>query len=119
MQYSFKCPACDHVLTVDAQNDDEAVQKLMAAGGEHLSSMHPGMPMDPGMEGMVRSQMQKGVGTPPVQAMPNPEPPASMGAMPSAESQPTTDATATPTAMGTPETTGGGDNSGQGGQGTV
>lgn len=59
MKYSFKCPGCGHVLDVEAGNDDEAVDKLMVAGGEHMKETHPGMPADPNMLNMVREQMQK------------------------------------------------------------
>ena len=57
--YTFKCPACGHVLDVDSNNDDEAVDKLMAAGGEHMKQTHTNMPADPNMPNMVRKQMQK------------------------------------------------------------
>lgn len=59
MKYTFKCPACVHVLDVEANNDDSAVDKLMAAGGEHMKENHPDMPSDPNMPNMVREQMQK------------------------------------------------------------
>ena len=33
MKYSFKCPApCNYEIKVDAQTDDDAVNKIMAAG---------------------------------------------------------------------------------------
>ena len=33
MTYSLTCPApCDHEIRVDAENDDEAVNKLLTAG---------------------------------------------------------------------------------------
>lgn len=59
MTYTFKCPACDHTLDVEANNDNEAVDKLMAAGGEHMKEVHPDMPADSNMPNMVREQMQK------------------------------------------------------------
>lgn len=59
LKYAFKCPACGHVLDVEADNDGQAVDKLMAAGEEHMKEVHPGMPMDPNMPKMVREQMQK------------------------------------------------------------
>ena len=59
MKYTFKCPACGHVLDVEADNDNGAVDKLMAAGGEHMKETHPDMPADPNMPNMVREQMQK------------------------------------------------------------
>ncbi|MBI2074204.1 MAG: hypothetical protein HYT83_00025 [Candidatus Levybacteria bacterium] len=59
-KYSFKCPACGHVLTVEAQNKDEAINKLMTDGGEHMKEVHPEMPADPNMENTLREQMKTG-----------------------------------------------------------
>ena len=45
MKYSFKCPApCDYEIKVDAQNDDEAINKFMAAGNVHVKDAHSNMP---------------------------------------------------------------------------
>jgi predicted small metal-binding protein len=42
VKYSFKCPApCNQEIKVDAQNDDEAVNKLMTAGKAHAKEAHP------------------------------------------------------------------------------
>lgn len=59
-KYNFKCPACGAVMSVDAENDNDAVNKLMAKGGEHMKEAHPGIPMDPNMDKMVREQMVRG-----------------------------------------------------------
>lgn len=44
---------------MEANNDNKAVDKLMAAGGEHMKETYPDMPADPNMPNMVREQMQK------------------------------------------------------------
>lgn len=61
MNYSFKCPACDHILTVEAASDNEALEKFMAAGDEHMKAVHadaPAMPENQ-MKEMVRTGMVK------------------------------------------------------------
>jgi predicted small metal-binding protein len=63
VKYSFKCPApCNQEIKVDAQNDDEAVNKLMAAGKAHAKEAHPKMPPMPDeqMKSMLKSGMKKG-----------------------------------------------------------
>ena len=62
MNYSMTCPSpCNQVLRVDAKNDEEAVNKLMAAGKEHLKKSHPEMPPMPeaNMMSMLKSNMKK------------------------------------------------------------
>lgn len=63
MMYSFTCPApgCGHITTVEANTDDDAVDKFMTAGGEHAKTAHPAMPMMPEeqMRQMVRTGMKK------------------------------------------------------------
>lgn len=61
MRDSFKCPACDHTLTVEAATDDEAVDKFMAAGDAHMKEVHADMPAMPEdkMREMVRTGMVK------------------------------------------------------------
>jgi hypothetical protein len=62
MQYSFKCPApCNYEIKVDAQNDDEAVNKLMAAGKVHVKDAHANMPPMPEqkMKDMFKAGMKK------------------------------------------------------------
>lgn len=61
MKYSFKCPACEHVITVDAMSDEEAVNKIMQEGASHMKTVHPDMPVTPDdqMKQMVQSQMKK------------------------------------------------------------
>lgn len=43
MQYSFTCPlqGCNQTLTVEAQTNEEAADKLIAAAKEHLKIAHP------------------------------------------------------------------------------
>jgi len=63
MKYSFKCPApCNHEIKVDAQNDDEAMSKLMAAGKVHVKEAHADMPPMPEkeMKDMLKKGMKKG-----------------------------------------------------------
>jgi hypothetical protein len=63
MNYSFKCPApCNQELKVYAQNDDEAMGKLMAAGKVHIKEVHPNMPPMPEqqMKDMLKKGMKKG-----------------------------------------------------------
>lgn len=61
MKYSFKCPGCGHVISVEAENDDEAIGKLNAQGAIHAKEIHPEMPpmSDEDMTNMVRAGMQK------------------------------------------------------------
>lgn len=60
MKYSFTCPACGHPLTVEAQNDEDAAERLMERGESHMLEMHPESDMsEEEMRGMVRSQMRK------------------------------------------------------------
>ncbi len=63
MKYSFKCPApCNYEIKVDAQNDNEAVDKIMAAGKVHAKSAHPDMPpmSEQKMKDMFKAGMKKG-----------------------------------------------------------
>ncbi|HVN96397.1 MAG TPA: hypothetical protein VMT62_08210 [Syntrophorhabdaceae bacterium] len=63
MNYSFKCPApCSEEIKVDAKNDDEAVDKLMAAGKAHAKEKHPNMPpmSEKQMKDMLKAGMKKG-----------------------------------------------------------
>ena len=62
MKYSFSCPApCNYKINVDAPSDDDAINKIMAAGKVHAKEAHPDMPpmTDEQMKGMVRTAMQK------------------------------------------------------------
>lgn len=66
MKYTFPCPADGFVTTVDAESDDEAVQKLMAAGKVHMADPaylqgHQAAPpvADEEMAQMVRAGMKK------------------------------------------------------------
>jgi predicted small metal-binding protein len=60
MKYSFTCPApCNQELKVDAQNDDEAMGKLMAAGKVHVKEAHPNMPPMP--EQQMKDMLKKGM----------------------------------------------------------
>ncbi len=43
MHYTFACPltGCTEVMTVEAQNDDEALNKLVDTAKGHLAAAHP------------------------------------------------------------------------------
>ena len=63
MKYSFKCPApCNYEIKVDAQNDDEAIGKMMAAGKVHVKDAHADKPPMPEqqMKDMLKKGMKKG-----------------------------------------------------------
>ncbi|MCX5832992.1 MAG: hypothetical protein NTV99_00460 [Deltaproteobacteria bacterium] len=60
MKYSFKCPApCNYEIKVDAQNDDEAMSKMMAAGKVHVKEAHPDKP--PMSEQQFKDILKKGM----------------------------------------------------------
>ena len=63
MKYSFTCPfpGCGHTMTVDAQNDDQAIEKLLVEGDKHGKAVHPNLPQQPleQAQTMVRVGMKK------------------------------------------------------------
>jgi predicted small metal-binding protein len=62
MKYSFQCPApCNYEIKVDAQTDDEAMNKIMAAGQVHAKEAHPDMPSmsEQQMKDMLKAGMKK------------------------------------------------------------
>jgi predicted small metal-binding protein len=63
MKYSFTCAApCNYEIKVDAQTDDEAMTKIIAAGKVHIKEAHPDMPPMPEqqMKDMLKAGMKKG-----------------------------------------------------------
>ena len=63
MKYSFTCPPpCNYEIKIDAQNDDEALKKIMEAGAVHAKKAHPDMPpmTEEKLKNMFRSGMKKG-----------------------------------------------------------
>lgn len=60
MTYSFQCK-CGQTLSVDAENDDEALDKLMGVGADHMAAVHPNDPpmSDEEMKNMLRAGMKK------------------------------------------------------------
>jgi predicted small metal-binding protein len=63
MKYSFQCPApCNYEIKVDAKDDNEAADKIMAAGKAHAKEAHPDMPpmSDKEMKDMFKKGMKKG-----------------------------------------------------------
>ncbi len=61
MEYSVQCPPpCNYEIKVEANNDDEAVGKIMQAGAAHLKESHSEMKIsEEQMRSMVRSNMKK------------------------------------------------------------
>ncbi len=66
MKYTYACPADGFVTTVEAENDDDAVQKFMVAGKAHMADPaylqgHQAAPpvADEEMAQMVRAGMKK------------------------------------------------------------
>lgn len=59
MQYAFGPCTCGQTLTVDADDFEGAVQKMVAAGAAHARDVHPNenMPADQ-MEKNIRSMMK-------------------------------------------------------------
>lgn len=57
MNYTMHCPVdgCTHVMNVDAQTDDEAVAKLIAAGDAHFADA--GHPVDQSMTPEMKEKM--------------------------------------------------------------
>ncbi len=63
MKYSFTCPApCNFEVKVNANNDDEAVDRIIEAGEVHRKQAHPDMPSmtREQLTSVVRSGMKKG-----------------------------------------------------------
>ena len=61
MEYSLQCPSpCNYEIKVEANNDDEAVEKIMRAGAAHVKEAHSDMKIsEEQMRSMVRSNMKK------------------------------------------------------------
>lgn len=60
MKYTYKCPACDAPISVDAASDEEAVDKLMAAGATHGKEKKHDMSMSENqMKEDVKAKMTK------------------------------------------------------------
>jgi hypothetical protein len=59
MKYMMHCPVegCDHMMEVEAMNDEEAVTKLVAAGDAHFAEA--GHPVDQSMTPEMKTQMTK------------------------------------------------------------
>lgn len=60
MTYAFQCQ-CGKTLTVEAENDDAALDQLMTVGADHMAEVHPDAPAmsDEEMKNMLRSGMKK------------------------------------------------------------
>lgn len=57
--YTFQCQ-CSEVLRVEAQDPQEAVEKLLPEGQQHLTNVHPDMRIsDEDFRNMFRAGMQE------------------------------------------------------------
>lgn len=66
MKYSFSCPAsCNYEISVDAENVDEAVAKIIKEGAVHGKQVHPGVlsMTEEQLRNLVRAGMIKGWST--------------------------------------------------------
>ncbi len=61
MNYSLKCPLCSQSITIDAESDDAAVERLLTEGKDHMKKHHPQLPAmaDDQMKAMIRLGMKK------------------------------------------------------------
>jgi hypothetical protein len=61
MKYSMKCPLCNQSLTIDAENDDAAVDAFFEEGKNHMKEHHPNVPSMPEqqMQAMIRFGMKR------------------------------------------------------------
>jgi hypothetical protein len=61
VKYSFACAMDDWKTTVEAQNDEEAVDKIMEFAKVHLGEAHPEMANAPAdqLKGMVPAGMKR------------------------------------------------------------
>jgi hypothetical protein len=60
MKYAFTCPVagCKHTMTVDAQNDAEALEKLSLEAKEHVAMIHPQLEKT---DEQIRRDVKKGM----------------------------------------------------------
>ena len=59
MKYSFTCPACNQSVTVDAETDQEAIEKIIEEGKDHAAKVHP--ELGPLSEDQMRAFVQVGL----------------------------------------------------------
>ena len=61
MKYSIKCPLCNQSTTIDAENDDAAVDAFFEESKNHMKEHHPNVPSMPEqqMQAMIRYGMKK------------------------------------------------------------
>lgn len=58
MNYSLTC-TCGQVLSVEAENDEDAKQKMMPVAKEHMASAHPDQTMtDDEVANLIATQMK-------------------------------------------------------------
>ena len=61
MQYELSCPLCTQSLTIDAETDDEAMEKFMKEAKAHVVEQHPNFASAPEemLKGMIQAGMKK------------------------------------------------------------
>lgn len=61
MPYSMKCPLCSQSLTIDAETDEDALEKIMKEAKTHVAENHPNFVSLPEeqIKAMVRAGMKK------------------------------------------------------------
>jgi predicted small metal-binding protein len=61
MKYFCQCPPpCTYEIKMEANNDDEAVEKIMKVGAAHIKEAHSDMKISAAqMRSMVRANMKK------------------------------------------------------------
>jgi uncharacterized protein YbaR (Trm112 family) len=61
MQYILNCPLCNQSLAIDAETDDEAMEKFMKEAKAHVVELHPNLASAPEemLKGMVQAGMKK------------------------------------------------------------
>jgi len=62
MPYTFACPleGCEEVMTVEAENDEQALDKLVAKARDHLAQVHPELTKtDSDIRADIAPKMQK------------------------------------------------------------
>lgn len=61
MRYSLKCPLCNKALTIEADNNDAALERFLEEGKNHMKEDHPQVPAIPEeqLKAMIRFGMKK------------------------------------------------------------
>lgn len=59
MKYSISCPLCQQSVIVDAETDEQALDKIVKEGEIHAKEVHP--KMQPMPEQLMRKLVQAGM----------------------------------------------------------